>query len=312
MDTLTEDAQRWLVSRFARFLAQHGEEIGRPDLILPTGEFFPDEFTRDPEGVMRVAKRVLSYAPVSDELELQLGFLEPEDGNGKSGGCGSGACGTGGKAAGVVGGDAIETDTGYGITLGIGDAGNPVLLTAALARGTGAIVLSEAGEQVDADERSAMSELAASVVGFGVLLTSGAYVYGKSCGGVHMRQATHLSVEEHATLLCLFCRVHNHKPSVARTHLETTQREAFDTALRWVDSNPHIIDALRAHPETLVDGVFSIEQEKGIFARLFQKRGPKPDEIAVPKKKAEPRSEAERKRLAEAKALVDEAFHTRS
>jgi hypothetical protein len=310
MEGPNEDALRWLVSRYAHLLAEHGDAIGRPALVLPNGDFFPDEFTLDPPGVLRFAKRVLSYAPVADDLELGLGFLEPNESS-HAGGCGSGACDTGGgKAAGAVGGEAIETDTGYGVTIGVRDTGNPVLLGTAVARAVGAIVLSEADEETTGDEHAAMSEVAASAIGLGALLLSGAYVYGKSCGGVNVRQATHLSVEEHATLLALFCRVNDHKPSAARAHLETTQTEAFDEALRWVDSNHAIVDALRTHPATLADGVFEIERTKGIFGRLFAKKGPRPDEIAPPKKKTQ-RTEAEERRLREAKALVEEALRTR-
>jgi hypothetical protein len=314
MEPLSEDNLRWLVSRFAHLLAEHGEALGRPDLVLPTGEFFPDEFTLDPDGVHRVAKRLLSYAPVAADLRVGLGFLEEgEKAPGGGGGCGSGACGTGGgEGAGVSGGTVLETDDGYGITLAVADTGNPTLMTTALARGVGAIVLSEAGEDAEPDMLGGLAELTASAIGFGVLLTSGAYVYGKSCGGVRMRQATHLSVEEHAHLLALFCRVHDHKPSAARAHLGTTQKEAFEVALAWVDSNPEIVEALRAHPETLADGVFPVAATKGLLGRLFGRKGsaiPAPAELA-PKSKR-PRTEAEERRLAEARALVDEALRTR-
>jgi len=293
------------VTRYARFLDAHGEAIGRPELILPTGDFFPDEFTMDPEGVLRVARRILHYAPVSDDIELALGVL-PEEAEHSSGGCGTGACGTKG-GAGAQGGEAIETNTGYGITLAPRDAGNPTLLTTALARGVGHVVLREAGE--DPDDVGAMSELAASAVGLGVLLAAGAYVYGKSCGGVNVRQATYLSVEEHATLLCLFCRVNDRKPGAARAQLGATQKEALDAALKWVDSNPKIVEALKLHPSSLADGVFEIEAPKGIFGRLFA-RAPAPPE-AVPPSKRRARTEEEERRLAEAKALVDDVLGSR-
>ncbi len=315
MEPLTEDNLRWLVARYAHLAAKHGEAIGRPDLVLPTGEFFPDEFTLDPDGVMRVSKRLLSYAPVAADLPVGLAFLEAEDKAAGGGGCGTGACGTGGgSGGGAEAGTIVETDDGYGITLAVADTGNPVLMTTALARGVGAIVLSEAGEDVEPETAGAFAEIAGAVIGFGVLLTSGAYVYGKSCGGVRMRQATHLSVVEHAHLLALFCRVHEHKPGAARAHLQTTQKEAFDAALAWVDGNAAIVDALRAHPESLTDGVFPIAAPAGLLTRLFGKKpAPRPEELAVatPSSKRRPRSEAEERRLAEARALVEDALRSR-
>ncbi len=312
MEPLSEDNLRWLVSRFAHLMAKYGDVIGTPDLVLPTGEFFPDEFTLDPDGVLRVAKRLLSYAPVGEGLPFGVAFLEAGDKAPSGGGCSSGACGTGGSGGGAdtAGGTLLESDDGYGITLAVADTGNPTLMTTALARGVGAIVLSEAGEEADPELIGGMSELTASVIGFGVLLTSGAYVYGKSCGGVRMRQATHLTVDEHAHLLALFCRVHDKKPGAARAHLETTQKEAFEGALAWVDSNPEIVAALQSHPETLTDGLFSIAAPKGLLGRLFGKKATTPDAIA-PKSKRPPRTEAEERRLAEARALVEEALRTR-
>ncbi len=313
MEPLSEENLRWLVSRFAHLLAAHGEAIGRPDLVLPTGDFFPDEFTLDPEGVHRVAKRLLSYAPVAADLPVGIAFLEEgEKAPSAGGGCGSGACGTGGGSGdGISGGTMLETDDGYGITLAVADTGNPTLMTTALARGVGAIVLSEAGEDADADMLGGLSELTGSAIGFGVLLTSGAYVYGKSCGGVRMRQATHLSVDEHAHLLALFCRVHDHKPGDARAHLGTTQKEAFESALAWVDSNPEIVQALKAHPETLADGVFPLAETKGLLGRLFGRKATTAPEMVAPKSKRPARTEAEERRLAEARALVEEALRIR-
>jgi hypothetical protein len=302
----SEEALRWLVTRYARFLDAHGDAIGQPELVLPTGDFFPDEFTMDPEGILRVGRRILHYAPVSNDIELALGVLPEEEEHAGGGGCGSGACGTKG-AAGPRGGEALETSSGYGLTLHPRDAANPTLLTTALARGIGHIVLHEAGEAPD--DVGAMSELTASAVGLGVLLTAGAYVYGKSCGGVSMRQATHLSVEEHATLLCLFCRVNDRKPQAARAQLGATQKEAIDAALRWIDSNPRLVEALKIHPSSLSDGIFAIEAPKGIFGRLFA-RAPAAAE-AVPPSKRRARTEDEERRLAEAKALVDDVLGSR-
>jgi hypothetical protein len=299
----TEEELRWLVSRYARFLAAHGEAIGRPELVLPTGDYFPDEVSVDPEGVLRIARRILRYAPVSDDIHLALGVL-PEDESTGGGGCGSGACGTG-PAGTARGGEAIETAEGYALTLAPRDAGHPTLLTTALVRAAGHVVLQEAEEDLGDDPIGARSELSASAVGLGVLLLSGAHVYGKSCGGVSIRQATHLCVEEHATLLALFCRVHDAKPSLARPHLGATQREALDSAVVWIDSNPNVVQALKLHPGSLADGLFPIERPKGLLGRLF---GRKPPQLEPAPTKRRARTEAEERRLAEAKALVDDAL----
>ncbi len=77
---------------------------------------------------------------------------------------------------------------------------------------------------------------------------------------------TQLGVAATAVSLALFLRVHDVKPGAARRHLETTQREAFDEALRWVDSNVKIVSALRAHQVAGGRGVRDRET-KGLLAR---------------------------------------------
>jgi hypothetical protein len=309
MELPSEDSLRFIVSRYARLRAAHGEAIGEPELVLPTGEFFPDEFTASPQGIGALLRRTLTFAPVSEEIDIELAFVEAAD-TGGGGGCSSGACGTGGGAGGVPLGNAIENDDGYRVNVRVADVGDPALLTASLARSAGAIVLSEAGEKVDADERDALSEIAATAIGFGTLLVNGACVYMKSCGGLRAHYGTALGVEEASVALALFLRVHGKKPGLARGHMETTQREAFDEALRWVDSNEAIVVALRAHPETLADGIFPISEARGLLGRFFAKRAPAPPTASemAPVSRRPAKSAEEQRRIDETKALVEEAL----
>jgi hypothetical protein len=309
MEALHADDLRWLVSRYARLRAEHGEAIGTPVLVEPNGTFFPDAFTPSPEGVGALLRRMLTYAPVSNDLQLELAFVEAEGGGGS---CGTGGCGDGGggEAKGPIG-EALQRGEGaYRVIIAARDVGDPIVLASSLARSVGGIVLGEAGEEPAGIEQGALSEVAAAMCGFGVLLTSGACVYTKSCGGLRAHRATHLDVASHATALALFLRLHDVKPGAARRHLETTQREAFDEALPWVDSNPKLLEALSIHPESLVDGVFPIEETKGLLARLF---GGKPARAPEPVAKMERRvrSPEEERRLAENKALVEQALRAR-
>jgi hypothetical protein len=308
MDLPREDALRWLVGQYAHLRQAHGDAIGDPELLLPTGRHFPDPFTNDGPSVARLLARLVGYAPLSEGLDVRLRFLEPEDAGG-GGGCGSGSCG--GPEANTPKDRVVDAGDGYLVELPTGDVGNPTLLTTSLARSVGSMVLLEAGEEVEPDTFGAVSEVAAAVCGAGVLLTSGAYVYGKSCGGVRMHQHTHLSVEEHATLLAIFCGVHGIKPGEAKAHLDTTQREAFAEGWAWVTSNDRLMGDLRSRPEMLADGVFAVEPVKGVLGRLFGRRARPEDELVaapvVPKKRKE-RSPEEERRLAEARALVDQAL----
>jgi hypothetical protein len=314
MELPSEETLRWIVARYAHLRAAHGAAIGTPQLLEPTGEFFPDVFSATPEGVATLFRRTLSYAPVADDLDFELAFAAPEEKDG-GGGCSSGACSPGEKEGGLALGNAFELDDGgYRVVVRVTDVGNPLLLTSSLARSAGSVVLFEAGEELADGEQGALSEIAATAIGYGAILLSGACVYMKSCGGLRAQVGTHLDVSELSVALALFLRVHGLKPGAARAHLETTQREAFDEALRWVDSNPALVAALQAHPETLTDGIFELSEAKGILGRLFAKKA-----VVAPPTAAElrssrapsTRSEAERARLAEMKALVEESLRAR-
>jgi len=302
MDLPNDDALRWIVQSYASLRAAHGEAIDAPELLLPTGEFFPDHFERDAKSVVALLKRMIGYAPIADDVPLEIRFVEP-DGAGGGGGCGTGACGTGGRGAAPR--DAItEADDRYVLDVDVSDVSDPAVLTTSLARAIGALVLHEADDVPE--DIGAMSEIVAAACGYGVLLHNGSYVYGKSCGGARVHQATHLSVAEHAVVLALFCRLHGVKPGVARGHLGTTQREAFDEAVAWCDSNEAIVDALRDRPAVLEEGLFTIEPVRGVFGRLFKRRAePSPADFAARKST---RSADEIRRFAETRALVEEAL----
>lgn len=306
---LAEDAIRSVVAHLAHLRAEYGEVLADPDLVEPNGDYFPDEFTKDAEGVERVLQRMLTYAPLSADLDVQLGFVEAES-EGGGGGCGSGACGPGGNKQ-VARGSAVETEDGYGVILHVSDTADPALMTASLARSIGRIVLFEAGEDVDARDDGALSELTAVACGLGVILLEGACVYKKGCGGMKSHQGTFLSVEELALALALFVRASEKKAGVAKKHLAVTQREAFDAALRWVDAQPKLVRTLREAPETIADGVFDLEAPKGLLGRLLTRRADDdgadaPAQRAI--ERASARTDDERRKIAEAKALVEEAF----
>lgn len=306
--SLSEDQIRGIVAHLAHLRAAYAEAFAHPDLVEPNGEYFPDDFTLDPEGVDRLLRRMLAYAPLSEDLEVGLGFVQP-DGEVSGGGCGSGACGTGGLKE-IARGGAVETEEGYSVLVHVQDVGDPVILTTALARAAGRIVLFEADEAVDPRDEGALSELTALASGLGLLLLAGACVYKKGCGGMKRHQATFLGIEEIALGLALFVRATDKKPGVVRRHLEVTQKEAFDAALAWVDEQPALVQALTDQPETLEDGVFTLERKKGLLSRLFSRKTAN-DELGKIEVRARERSIDEQRRLAEAKALVDEALSER-
>jgi len=282
MELPNAESLHWIVTHYADFVAKHGEAIGQPELVQPTGEFFPDEFSYDVQSVARLFERMLSYAPVSDDLEFGLQFVEPAasaEGGCSSGGCspssaagGGGGCATDAVASAGLRDGVLETDEGYVAVVKVDYVRHSTLLTTSLARSIGSIILAEADDDAAEGDLGLMSEIAALASGFGVLLHQGAYVYGKSCGGARVQRATQLSVEELGVALALFMRHHGIKPSQARAHLDTTQRETFDKALEWVDSNDAIVDGLRERPDEIALGFFELEPVRGLFGRVLARQ----------------------------------------
>ena len=299
MELPGDDSLRTIVRTFAHLRAAHGASIGVPALVQPTAEFFPDVFRPDVPSLRRLLQRMMDHAPLSSELGVELAVLVPEPDH--AGGCGSAACSTGPGGSSSV--DVVELEHGYRVVVSATDVGNADVLSTSLARSVGALVLHEAGEFVS----PAASEIAAVVCGFGVLLLNGSAVWAKSCGGLRMAQATVLAAPEMAVALALFAALHGYRVSQARKHLGATQREAFDVAQDWVESNPLLVASLADCPERLETGRLELEPVRGVLGQWLHKRKLEQMLRATPSNGASAISEERRRRLEEVSALMDEA-----
>jgi hypothetical protein len=305
-------ALAWMVREYAQLRAEHGEVIGDPELVLPTGAFFPDPVTASAEGVNTLLRRTMTYAPLAEDLLVTFDFVMPGDDAAGGASCSTGGCGGGAGASPLASVRASDGADGYLVSLSTADAGDPARLMTSLARVTGGLVLHEGGDE-GADDPGRL-ELAAIAIGLGVLVVSGSYVYAKGCGGARVHQGTALSVVESSALLALFCRVHRVKPSLARAHLALTQREAFDRALVFWESNERVIETLRTAPELLVGGAFALDSARGPVARLLgwlgrDRSAAREDENKPSARPARVRTEAEERRFALAKAMAADAAH---
>lgn len=267
MDLPDDTALRWLVTKYAALRAEHGEGIGAPALVEPTVQFFPEPIRGDAASIAHVLRAMIEHSPLADDLpiELALRLADVEPG----GGCSSGACHSPGARSPVASG-VEETPNGYRVILEAPSLRHLDALAASLARAVGGIVLSEVNEEAAAAE----SEVAAIVCGFGVLVTNGAAIWSKGCGGLRAASHTALSVEEATVGLALFLALHGEKRGTARRYLGATQREAFTAACDWVDANSALVERLRDCPSTLVGSTFALEPVRGVFGGWF--RRPKP------------------------------------
>lgn len=334
MDLPAEPQIRWILRTTAALLSFGAEPVR--GLVLPTAAFFPDHFDGSPPAVAAILRRVQEHAGLSD-LRVELGIVSPEGEAEKAGGCSSGACGPGGGGAIGAKLDRVSrVDEGlYAVMVGAGEVKHPAVLTTALVRATSFMFLTEAGayDEIKPSDREAATDLAAVLLGFGVLAANGSYIYMKGCSGVQVHSATRMPVDELTLALAVFCKLHDVPERSASAHLELTPREHFDEATAWASSNLPVVRMLRKSPDALLRDDYKLSEARSWLARALGigARKNKPtadDELAdlersfaqgLPAKKSSgagsaagalpaARDKAKAAKLAEIRALVDETL----
>jgi len=318
MDLPAEPQLRWILRHTALLLELGAEPVN--GLVLPTGTFFPDKFDGSPQAVGALMKRVQGHAGLSD-LDVELAIVTPQ-GEALKVSCASGACGGAGKLDVRLDRVRQRGPGAYTVGLQAGEVGNPVVLTTALVRATGAMFLHEldAYASVSADGREPFTDLAGVMLGFGVLLANGSYIYMKGCGGVQVHSATSMPVDEVTVALAVFCRLFDVPERAAMKHLELTPSEHFDEAYAWASSNASVVKMLRTDREGVDADRYALSPSRSWLARVLgvgkSKRPATPDEeLAMLEREvssSRPRNgskvhDPERARkLAELRSLVDE------
>lgn len=323
MDLPAETQIRWIL-RTSATLLEYGAEPVR-GLVQPTAEFFPDRFDGTPKAVEAVLGRVQEHAGLAD-VPVELAVVAP-NGEVKTSGCSSGACGAGASLGGAKGAKlervARLEGGGYRIAVSAGEVMHPVVLTTAFVRAVSFMFLSEADAlaALAPTDREPAVDVAAALLGFGVLVTNGSYIYAKGCGGVQVHSATKMPVDELTVALAIFCRLHQVPDRLAERHLEVTPRAHFEEAAVWSHSNAQVLKLLREDRERIAADDYQLGESRSWLARALgigkkRARGPEDDlaalERALPaaKKGAEGRQVDPDKaaKLAELRALVDESL----
>lgn len=321
MDLPAEPQLRWILRHTANLLQQGAEPVG--GLIQPTADFFPDRFDGSPASLLALTRRVQAHAGLGD-LKVDLSVVMP-DGEEKAVGCSSGACGGTGKIEARLDRVAVREDGSYAVAISAGEIRNPTVLTTALVRSVAFMFMNESGayDGIRPAEREPCTDLAAVLLGFGVLVANGSYIYMKGCGAVQVHSATRMPVDELAVALALFCKLHDVSERAAARHLELTPKEHFEEAFAWASSNASVVRLLRAKPRAIEEDGYSLSPARSWLARALgvgkKKRAVTPeDEIAALERsiaegqvKASPKralSAEKQRKIEELKALVDESF----
>lgn len=318
MDLPAETQLRWILKSTANLLELGAEPVR--GLILPTGDFFPDRFDGKPKAIAALMSRVQDHAGLPD-LKVDLTLVTPE-GETQKVSCSSGACGTGGKIDTGLERVSRREDGTYDLTLSTGEAGNPVVLTTIMVRAVAYMFLTEAGglDGLPRAEQEPLTDLAAVLLGFGVLMANGAYIYMKGCGGVKVHSATTMPVDEITVGLGLFCRLYDVPERAASKHLDVTPAEHFDEAYAWASSNAAIVKMLKKSPDAIRAGDYTLSPARSWLARVLgvgakKRERTADDELAELERQAraakvdkKPIDPAKAKKLAELRALVDESL----
>ncbi|HEY3495420.1 MAG TPA: hypothetical protein VGK73_12065 [Polyangiaceae bacterium] len=274
MEPLSDSAVSSLAVQYARMVAGLELEPGEPLLVLPTGDFFPDRFTGDQASVEGLCARIQGYAALEhvNVQALVVGTREPKAGGGCGpSGCGSGACSTSDTSE---AGPRIERSADrWLLRVPVSEVENSIVLTARLAASCGAVALVERhprGAELAGDPTQ--TELAATALGFGVLLLEASYLYSKSCGGPSVQRGTALGADELAVLVALSLAREEHSAKAALAELGTTQRALLREALAVVDESPGLVRLLREKPERVARGDFRLRDRGSFFARWFGKK----------------------------------------
>jgi hypothetical protein len=271
MELPPDTTVRWLVRRYAALLAREQDpEVKRP-IVLPTGDFFPDDFDGDAGSVNLLFWRLQEHSGLTD-VDVELRFVD-DGGAAPSGGGGSGgSCGAhgGAKVPSPVPPIARLSDA-YRVDVLLSQARTPVTMTAYLATALARVHIEETGglDEWPEDEWRATCELSAISLGFGVLLANASYMFSKGCGGVHVDRATALQVTEVALALALFAAQRDQTVSFTSA-LDPTQRSAWGEAKLWADSNQKLIRRLRRDPaEVARDETLEVQEAKPWLARVL-------------------------------------------
>jgi hypothetical protein len=283
-------------------------------LVLPTGRFFPDRFDASLPAVNKLFRRILKHGGLSD-VPAEVVVVGDDDGS-----CSSGACSTPSSAGSTTGAAAgpirriEEVEDGYRANVHVGEVKNATILTTALVRAAAFVRIREA--DYDAGRELDQSvDLAGVLLGFGVLLNNGAYIYQKGCGGVRVQRATRLDVTDLAVALAIFCKLHGHTVS----ELDPSAKDFFGEARRWADSNARTISLVASDRLAVEAGSYELAPARGWLSRLVglgkKSAATAPDErelenlAADLEVKREQSGDDERsRRLAALRELVDEAL----
>ncbi len=313
----TEEQARWVVQRAATLAKAGAEPVG--PIVLPTGRFFPDSFDRTPQAIGKLFDRMKEHVGL-DDLETEVLLVDQEAGAVVSS-CSGGSCGGGGVK--VLAGERIAADgDGYAVQIATAEVTHPVVLTTVMARSLGLIFLDVSGvaRRFSKAEVGPAADLAASMLGLGVLIANGSGIEVKGCGGIKVHAATSLAAPQTALALALVVEREiargRAEPEGLEAGLDVVARASFAPARAMFRANRDVIRRLDDSPDALERGDFRLKSGLGLGERVLTTLGFKKApvdpiaelerDLAAGRTTRKAMDPAKKARLAELEALYDE------
>jgi len=261
---------RAVIQRYARLLDRYQDELGERPLVLPNGEFFPDEFRGDEDSLHVLAERMQEHAGLRD-VPITTRVVSPDGAAPQKSSCGTGACGVPQTTSGLD--RLVDEGDSWVFQVPAQELAHPVALTTNLARSLAFVFLVETqkeGERLEPPV-DVTADLVAVALGFGVLMLQGSHIYAKSCGGPQIASVTKVGVSELAIAVALFSQLGDHRPAPALKALEATQRAALSEAIKLLKANKSVVEGAKSAPGQLAREQFELTEPGEFLAKMFRK-----------------------------------------
>lgn len=270
-----------VVGTYGRLRARLRNEISAPPLVLPNGQYFPDHFDGSPVATQRLVQRVQLHTGMGDiPIRVVHGQTATEAANH----CSSGGCG---PVAAIAQSEPrlMLREEGWLLRIEPAEAAHPVGLTTLVAQSLGLVLLEETrldGQSLP-EPVAVHQELAAVMMGLGLLLMEGSHVYSKGCGGPQVARLTALTTTELATVTALFAADRKLGLKPALRAASNTQRAQLEQAEALLRGNSRLLDWTRNATEDDVDPSLALQPPKrALFGGLFERArapAPEPDDL---------------------------------
>lgn len=218
-----EESMQWLLEEFGR------ETFREVTVVLPTDEFFPDEYYGEEEDVEALVERVCGYMNVNrDRLELE--FFEDQHGEFQRS-----LCVVEGSSEGATGHYKKRRDR-FVISLESSQLADPMSLIATVAHELGHVrLLGEGRIHSGFEDHELLTDLLTVFFGLGVFTANSAFSFSQGVNSWRTERKGYLTEEMFGYALALFALMRGERNPSWAQFLEGSVSTYFKNALKYLE-----------------------------------------------------------------------------